>query len=187
MSDTIYLDQSEMTITINKDRSISVPEILEKSIVQRDHNIESIPFNCPRYWYGNDISTMAIYVVFDSENESATEEKPLRDVCSKVEVDADDPNMLHFVWTVTKNASKHTGKLAWKVCAIATDDAGNETIHWNSHMCRAMEVQEGMEADDYVPEQYPDEYSHLVQRVNALEQELGMQMEAVASLLGGAS
>lgn len=175
----------EATITINNDRSISVPEILRKSIVQYDHNIENITFDCPRYWYGNDISTMAIYVVFDSENESAAEEKPLRDPCSKVEVDAEDPNMLHFVWTVTKNASKHTGKLAWKVCAIATDDAGNETIHWNSHMCRAMEVQEGMEADDYVPEQYPDEYSHLVQRVNALEQELGMQMEAVAALLGG--
>ena len=44
-----------------------------------------------------------------------------------------------------------------------------------------------MRANDYVPEKYPDEYSHLVQRVNALERELGMQMEAVASLLGGAS
>lgn len=187
MSDTIYLDQNEMTITINKDRSVSVPEILEKSIVQRDHNIESLTFNCPRYWYGNDISAFAIYVVFVTENKAALKEKPLRDVCSNVEVDAEDPNMLHFIWTVTKNASKYTGKLAWKVCAIATDNDGNETIHWNSHTCRAMEVQEGMEANNYVPEQYPDEYSHLVQRVNALEQELGMQMEAVAALLGGKS
>ena len=187
MSDTIYLDQSEITITINKDRTVSVPSILEKSIVQRDHNIESIPFNCPRYWYGNDISTMAIYVIFVTENTEISDEKPLRDACSKVEVDPDDPNMLHFVWTVTEKASKHIGKLAWKVCAIATDADGNETIRWHSHTCRAMEVQEGMEADDYVPEQYPDEYSHLVQRVNALEQELGMQMEAVAALLGGAS
>ena len=187
MSDTIYLDQSEITITINKDRTVSVPSILEKSIVQRDHNIESIPFNCPRYWYGNDISTMAIYVIFVTENTEISDEKPLRDACSKVEVDPDDPNMLHFVWTVTEKASKHIGKLAWKVCAIATDADGNETIRWHSHTCRAMEVQEGLEADDYVPEQYPDEYSHLVQRVNALEQELGMQMEAVAALLGGAS
>lgn len=187
MSDTIYTEQSEMTITINKDRSVSVPDLLKKSIVQYDHNIENITFDCPRYWYGNDISTMAIYVVFVTENESATEEKPLRDVCSKVEVDPNDPNMLHFVWTVTENASEYIGALAWQVCAIATDSDGNESIRWHSYTCRDMDVQEGMEADDYIPEKYPDEFSHLVQRVNALEQELGMQMEAVAALLGGES
>lgn len=187
MSDTIYAEQSDLTITINKDRSISVPDLLKKSIVQYDHNIENITFDCPRYWYGNDISTMAIYVVFVTENESAAEEKPLRDVCSKVEVDPNDPNMLHFVWTVTENASKYIGALEWQVCAIATDADGNESIRWHSYTCGIMEVQKGMRAVDYIPEKYPDEYSHLVQRVNALEQELGMQMEAVASLLGGAS
>ena len=133
MGDITYAERSETIITINKDRSVSVPELLRKSIVQYDHNIESITFDCPRYWYGNDISTMAIYVVFDSENEAATEEKPLRDVCSNVEVDAEDPNMLHFVWTVTKNASKYTGKLAWKVCAIATDEDRKSTRLNSSH------------------------------------------------------
>ena len=37
-------------IVINSDRTITVPNSLKRIAVQYDHNIETITFDCPRYW-----------------------------------------------------------------------------------------------------------------------------------------
>ena len=49
-------------VVIGNDRFITVPDSLKKIAVQYDHNVETVTFDCPRYWDSVDLSTMKIYV-----------------------------------------------------------------------------------------------------------------------------
>ena len=40
----------EPHIVIGNDRFITVPESLKRIAVQYDHNVETVTFDCPRYW-----------------------------------------------------------------------------------------------------------------------------------------
>ena len=53
---------SEEHIIIGRDRYITVPEGLKRIAVQYDHNVETVTFDCPRYWDEHDLSTMNIYI-----------------------------------------------------------------------------------------------------------------------------
>ena len=153
----IVADESTMQhIVINQDRSVAVPSLLKKSIVQRDHNIERLTFDCPRYWYGKDISTLNIYVNYISVIKKAKGEDPGSSLCEKVVIDENDQDILHFDWIITDNVSEDMGGLIFLVCAKSVDSDGNEDVHWNSHLCKEMEVQEGLEASDSIVNKYPD-------------------------------
>ena len=53
---------TEEHIVINDNRFISVPNSLKRIAVQFDHDIETVTFDCPRYWDDNDMSKMAVYI-----------------------------------------------------------------------------------------------------------------------------
>ena len=52
----------EEHIKIGLDRHITVPESLKRIAVQYDHNVETVTFDCPRYWDGHDMSKMTVYI-----------------------------------------------------------------------------------------------------------------------------
>lgn len=56
----------EAHIVINSDRSVSVPDELKNIAVQYDHNIETVTFDCPRYW---DVRTDEGYLMYDTDVE----------------------------------------------------------------------------------------------------------------------
>ena len=58
------IETEEPHIVINNDRSITVPDVLKNVAVQYDHDIETVTFDCPRYWDGNDLSGMKIMINF---------------------------------------------------------------------------------------------------------------------------
>ena len=53
---------TEEHIVIGSDRSITVPESLKRIAVQFDNDVETVTFDCPRYWDNLDLSTMKIYI-----------------------------------------------------------------------------------------------------------------------------
>ena len=53
---------TEEHIVIDSNRNIYVPEALRRIAVQYDHNIETVTFDCPRYWDGIDMSGMKAYI-----------------------------------------------------------------------------------------------------------------------------
>lgn len=53
---------TEPHFVINDNRVISVPSELRTIAVQYDHNIETVTFDCPRYWDGHDMSKMVVYI-----------------------------------------------------------------------------------------------------------------------------
>ena len=56
---------TEPHFVINDNRVISVPSELRTIAVQYDHNIETVTFDCPRYWDGHDMSKMVVYINYE--------------------------------------------------------------------------------------------------------------------------
>lgn len=156
---------SEEHIVIGRDRYITVPKALQRIAVQYDHNIETVTFDCPRFWDEHDMSKMTIYIAYMRKDRYRD-----KDVAENVTIDGSDPELMHFDWTVSKNATMINGPLKILVCIVQTDDDGNEVVHWNSEINNQMFVSEGMECNDYVVSLYPDIITDLLVRMdNILE------------------
>ena len=70
-TDGLTISSQEPHIVVGNDRYITVPEELKRIAVQHDHDIETVTFDCPRYWDEHDMSQMTIYVNYlrsDGEN-----------------------------------------------------------------------------------------------------------------------
>ena len=153
--------QTEGYIVVNSNRFITVPEELKRIAVANDHNIETVTFECPRYWDGHDLSLMHFYINYRSPDESLG-----CYVVDNVSIDENDSNIMHFDWTITRNVAKSEGKVIFLVCAKKVDENGNETLHWNSELCEDMYVSEGLECDEVLEEEYPDLYTQLIEMIN---------------------
>lgn len=148
-------------ITINSDRSVTVPVELRKIGVQYDHNVNTIEFVGPRYSSNVDLSTMTIYI-----NYILSDKTPGKYKAENVIIDDQDDSLIRFNWTITRNVTKVFGILSCLVCAKKTDEEGNEINHWNTDIFRLLSVSEGMENDLVIQEQYPDIITSLIQNVN---------------------
>lgn len=146
------LNGEEPHIVIGADRYITVPDQLKRIAVQYDHNIETVTFDCPRYWDDHDMSKMAIYINYLCPNRisgvfSAT----------NVKVSTSDSSIMQFDWTISSNVTMADGKLTFLVCVKNTDSDGNEKNHWNSELCTDCYISKGLEInaeayEDIVPD-----------------------------------
>lgn len=142
----------EAHIVIGNDRQITVPDELKRLAVQYDHNIETVTFDCPRYWDDHDMSKMSIYI-----NYLRVDEETGVFQAENVTVDIGDSSIMHFDWTISRNATEAAGKLVFLVCVKCADEEGNEKNHWNSELCKDCYVSEGLEPDsDSFKELYAD-------------------------------
>lgn len=162
-------ESEEPHIVIDGDRIITVPDQLKRLAVQYDHDIETVTFDCPRYWDGIDMSKMTVYVNYLRSDRYHAAYK-----AKNVTVDTSDDSIMHFDWTVSRNVSLAVGKLVFLVCIRKTDSDGNEVNHWNSELCKDCYVSEGLEPDDEeLKELYPDIieqwHNNLLKMVNSGE------------------
>lgn len=145
-------ESEEPHIIIDDDRIITVPEKLKRLAVQYDHDVETVTFDCPRYWDGLDMSQMAVYVNYLRADSFHSAYK-----AQNITVDTTDDTVMHFDWTISRNVSLEIGKIAFLVCIRKTDDSGNEVNHWNSELCKDCYISEGLEVDgEELKEIYPD-------------------------------
>lgn len=164
---------TEGHIVIDADRIITVPDELKRLAVQYDHNIETVMFDCPRYWDEHDMSKMSIYINYlRVDGFSGTYR------ADNVEVDTEDSSIMHFNWTISKNVTMMAGKLVFIVCIRKIDTDGNEKNHWNSELCKDCYVSDGLEyAGENLEEVYPD----LIEQWN---KEVAYTLDAVETTLG---
>lgn len=104
--------ESEPHIIIDEDRRITVPDALKRIAVQGDHNIETVTFDCPRYWDDHDLSKMHIYI-----NYMRPDKSPGSRIAENVRVDDEDDSIIHFDWTISNHVSEFKGNLSFLVCA----------------------------------------------------------------------
>lgn len=158
-----YLVHPELEphIVIDTERNIHVPDKLKRIAVERDHNIETVTFDCPRYWDGQDLSEMYIYV-----NYIRADKVKGTYLCKNVTVDSADKNIIHFTWTLEEFATLKQGKLRFLVCAKKTGTDGILENHWNSELCDVMRVSEGLECEDVVYDMNPAIITDLLTRMD---------------------
>ena len=151
-TELLSVESEEPHIVIDDNRIITVPDKLKRLAVQYDHDIETVTFDCPRYWDDLDMSQMKIYINYlRSDTYTGTYK------AQNITVDETDDTIMHFTWTVSKNVSTVFGKIVFLVCVRKTDESGNEVNHWNSELCKDCYVSEGLEVDgEELKELYPD-------------------------------
>lgn len=156
--------ETEPHIVIGRDRIIMVPEVLKRLAVQYDHNVETVTFDCIRYWDGLDMSAMPIYINYkraDGELGSYLVED--------VTVDETDNTIMHFTWTISGHVSYRNGNLIFLVCAKRVDENGLELNHWNSELCMDCYISPGMEHSTSVIEANTDIITQLLTRMDTAE------------------
>ena len=158
----------ESHIVIGKDRFITVPDSLKRLAVQYDHDIETVTFDCPRYWDEHDMSTMTIYV-----NYLCADNEPGCYKVKNVAVDSTDSTIMHFDWVISKNVTMAHGPIAFLVCVKNIDADGIEKNHWNSEICKDCFISAGMEYDGVdINEIYPDIIEQWRQEVLAITDDI---------------
>ena len=166
---------TEPHIIIDENRVVNVPDVLKRLAVQYDHDVETVTFDCPRYWDEHDMSEMAIYINYlRSDRETGTYR------ATDVTVDSENPALMHFNWTVSRNVTEAYGQIVFLVCIKKADADGNERNHWNSELCKTCTVSEGLEVNgEELRELYPDiieqwynEVLGVIDEVNTVKQDL---------------
>ena len=157
--------ESDPHIVIGADRVITVPEELMRIAVQYDHDVETVTFDCPRYWDDIDMSKMKVYINYKCPDHTLGTY-----LADNVVVDEADDSIMHFDWTISRNITAVKGNLVFLVCIRKTDDDGNEENHWNSELCVDCYISEGLECDsETLKESYPDIYTQLLQKIEMTE------------------
>ena len=149
-----YVGIEEPHIIIGTDRFITVPTSLRRIAVEHDHNVETVTFECPRYWDEHDLSKMAIYINYVLSNGYA-------DSYPADNVAVEDDVML-FTWTIKREVTQVSGSIKFIVCVKNTDDQGNESNHWNSELCEDMYVSKGLETTPQIASEYQDLITELL-------------------------
>ena len=153
--------ETEGHIIINSNRTITVPDSLKRIAVQFDHNIETVTFDCPRYWDDIDMSTMKVYINYMLPNGTLGSY-----IADNVAVDETDSTIMHFDWTISRNITQAKGNISFLVCIKKTDTEGNESNHWNSELNKDLYISEGLECEERVLEPYPDIVTNLLTRMD---------------------
>ena len=150
----------EPHIIIDENRIITVPDELKRIGVQYDHNIETVTFDCPRYWDGHDLSEMTFYI-----NYARSDAKIGRYLVDNVQIDETDYTIIHFDWCISHHVTEVKGTLHFLVCANTVDEEGVEERHWNTELNNEMYISEGLECNENIQIIYPDIYTQLLNRM----------------------
>ena len=168
--------ETEPHIVIVEDRFITVPDELKRIAVQYDHNIETVTFDCPRYWDGRDMSTMHIYI-----NYKRADGEPGLYPVDNVTIDEYDDTIMHFDWTISGHITAIKGSIIFLICVKKSETE----IHWNSELCKDLYVSEGLECEqEVVFEMDTLLVEQLLTRMDEVERELKTYLDEY--MLGGA-
>ena len=135
----------EPHIIIGADRYITVPDELKRLAVQYDHDVETVTFDCPRYWDEHDMSQMQVYINYVLSDETVGIYK-----AQNVRVDDTDSSIMHFEWTINSDVTGVSGNISFVVCVKNVDEYDVEKNHWNTEICKDCYVSEGMELDAFI-------------------------------------
>ncbi len=152
LSRTALSNVAEGHVVIGKDRKVTVPASLKRIAVQYDHNVETVTFDCPRFWDGLDMSEMTVYINYLCANRRSGAFR-----AENVTTDRRYMEIMHFDWVISKNVSMAPGKIAFQVCVKKLDSDGNEEVHWNSEVYKDCYISESLDCNhEEIAEIIPD-------------------------------
>lgn len=175
MTSASYDPTEEPHIVVGTDRYVIVPDELKRIAVQFDHDIETVTFDCPRFWDGHDMSQMYIYINYKNGTNKGSY------LAQNIMIESD---IMHFDWTISRNVTQYKGPITFLVCVKRTDEeTGEEVNHWNSELNSEMYVSEGMECTEEYWSNYPDLLNQLLARQDYVDSIGATTEEAVGNYL----
>lgn len=156
--------ETEPHIVVGDDRFISVPSELQRIAVQYDHDVETVTFDCPRYWDDLDMSDLSIYINYMRKDRVVGVYK-----ATDISVDTANNRIMHFNWKISRNVTEVVGQLKFLICIKKGDADGNEVNHWNSELNTEMYISEGLEAGEDFFDSYPDIITQWENEVQAVK------------------
>ena len=157
--------EEEAHIVIGKDRVITVPPDLKRLGVQYDKNVESVTFDCPRYWDGINLLDMTMYI-----NYVRSDRKTGSYHVADTAVVPDDENMINFTWTISEHVAYVNGKITFLVCAKHSDSSGASTNRWNSEINRDCYISEGMDTNQVIEDVNTDLITQVLLKIDELDE-----------------
>lgn len=171
-----YIVGDEPHIVVNSDRTIVVPDELKHIAVQFDHNIETVTFDCPRYWDKHDFSEMHAYINYMRPDGYKDQYR-----VENLRVDETDDTIIHFEWTISKNVTQLKGNISFLICIKAINTEGEEEPHWNSRLNQELIIDEGMECTEQIIDSNPDTIEYLLTRIEEFENYGGVSDDQLAA------
>jgi hypothetical protein len=156
----------EEHIVVGSDRFITVPASLRRIAVEGDKDVETLTFDCPRYWDDGrlDLSTMEISINYMRSDGGVD-----KYVAYDAAVDEDDPTVIHFTWIISEYAAAVKGSLSFLICAKLANEDGEEIRHWNSELNTELIVSAGLEVDEAIVSNYPSIIIQILSRLENIE------------------
>ena len=153
------MSAEEPHIIVGADRKITVPAQLKEIAVTGDKNIETVTFDCVRYWDGHDLSTFAIYLNYTLPNGAEATYIP-------TDISRSD-EYYSFDWTIDSNMTEESGNLKISIVAVLTDEEGNKTKQWGSYPNSDLSIVKGLDVAN-VPDvtDQPDILSQILSELN---------------------
>lgn len=159
--------EPEKHITVGQDRVIRVPQELKTIAVTGDKDIESVTFDCARYWDGNDLSTFAIYLNYVLPDMRTGTYIPEKIITS------DDDAFYHFDWKIKNNITQKNGKISFAITAIKTREEQNGATfvdkQWSSLPNTECRIASGLDIYN-VPDD--EESSDILAQMSAILQQM---------------
>lgn len=130
-------------IVVDERRIITVPSELRSIAVTGDKDIETVTFDCVRYWDGHDLSTFNIFLNYILPKDTDGEPRVGSYAVPPLGISVTE-NQYSFNWTIGKTIARIPGKITISITAIETDGEGNELRRWSSFMNTEMTIVEGL-------------------------------------------
>lgn len=164
----------EPHIVVGADRNIIVPQSLRKIAVTGDTGVETVTFDCVRYWDGNDLSTFAIYLNYVLPNRSTGTYIPKSITAN------DGEDVFHFDWEINRYMTKANGTIAFSITAIKTklNESGETVVdkQWGSFPNTECSIVEGVDIAN-VPSE--EESPDFIAQLSAILEEIQANLENI--------
>lgn len=152
--------EEESHVVIDSSRRITVPSNLKRIAVQYDCDVESITFDCPRYWDGLDLLKFKMFINYmRGDNELGSY------YIDDAKVSPIDENMINFTWTIGGHIAEVPGNIRFLVCAKRTETQGNTENCWNTELNTECSVSDGMSTNQNTIYIYPDLVTQILSRL----------------------
>ena len=155
-----YADEPH--IVINDLRQIIIPASLKTVAVTGDKDIETLTFDCVRYWDGYDLASFAIYINYTLPN--GKDETYIPSITNR------DVSVFSFNWTIGIEMTEIAGRISFNITAVDTDENGLILHQWSSLTNGELNVSKGIPVGE-IPEvsESPDVVSQILSEINKLK------------------
>lgn len=166
-------------IVIDEKLNIHIPESL-KTIPQFNHNVQTYTIDCPRYTQnGEDMLEMVPFISVEKKEVK----EPVSIACSAPVKDAEDENIIHFNWTITRAATDTVGKIGIVVCVRRSEEENLENA-WHTFKNEEIEIKKGIDCGLDMLMQYPGLIEEILYRLGIVEKSGGAVPDKTLTISG---